>query len=443
MSRSEIEEVYLRSQFIGEFCLLSVPSSTEAGGQANRRHAVVVPNMTMMDQRRIANVGDLLRFEIEGQSVYLPADARVSSYEIWFEPLPRTSDGAIDRQEIERRVLAQRRRDESQPAEGVTAGVSPENGHEAEVLTVITSRAKGREFKVASNLEIDLGLDSIDRVALISELERRFDVTVPADSAHKILTVQQLVDAVRPRATATREVSDPEVPDFWTTTLRDLPPKSDPVLAPLLESRFLVPTMFFILLRVARWLIPRMRVSGLAELPRRGPYIISPNHQSYLDPLFVCSTLPYRLFRQLFFVGATEYFESPLTAWAARQLSLVPVDPDANLVSAMKAAAFGMSHGRVLVLFPEGERSIDGTVKRFKRGAPILSRCLNVPVVPVAIRGVFEVWPRNRRFEWQRLLPWSGHHIQLAFGSPMRFDGRDDADAARTLQNRVRDLWGR
>jgi long-chain acyl-CoA synthetase len=254
--------------------------------------------------------------------------------------------------------------------------------------------------------------------------------------------VSQLVDAVRPRTTATREVAGPEASeDFWTTMLSDLPPKSDPVLGPLLESHFVVPTMFFVLLRVARWFIPRLRVSGLVELPSRGPYIISPNHQSYLDPLFVCSTLPYRMFRQLFFVGATEYFESPLTAWAARQLSLVPVDPDANLVSAMRAAAFGLTHGRVLVLFPEGERSIDGTVKRFKKGAPILSRSLNVPIVPAAIRGVFELWPRNRSFQWRRLLPWSRHRIQVAFGSPMKFDGLDDADAALALQKRVSDLW--
>ena len=54
----------------------------------------------------------------------------------------------------------------------------------------------------------------------------------------------------------------------------------------------------------------------------------------------------------------------------------LPVDPDANLVPAMKAGAFGLAHGKILMLFPEGERSIDGTVKRFKKGAPILAQHL-------------------------------------------------------------------
>jgi long-chain acyl-CoA synthetase len=437
MNCAEIEEVYLRSTFIAECGL--VPS-LEPGG--HRWHAVVVPNMTLMRQRRIANVGDLLRFEIEGQSVYLPPDMHVTSYEIWFDSLPRTSAGAIDRQELERRVGERRRRSERLRERPVTTGFSPRNEAEAEAVAIVAARAKRGEVTPESNLEIDLGLDSIDRVELISELEKRFGTTLAAESAHDILTVGQLVEAVRPTAVSDHPGTVPDAPfSFWKTQLRDLPQRSDPVLASVLERRVVVPTLFFVLLRLARWLMPRMKVSGVNRLPVNGPYILTPNHQSYLDPLFVCSALPYRMFRQIFFVGATEYFETPLTAWAARQLNLVPVDPDANLISALRAAAFGLKHGKVLVLFPEGERSIDGTVKRFKKGAPILSRSLAAPIVPVAIRGVFEVWPRNRSFEWRRILPWSGHRIAVAFGEPTTFDDSSAADAAMALQKRVAELW--
>ena len=106
--------------------------------------------------------------------------------------------------------------------------------------------------------------------------------------------------------------------------------------------------------------------------------------------------LPWRIFRQVFFVGASEYFETPFMRWFARQANVVPVDPDASLVPAMQAGGFGLRHGRVLVLFPEGERSIDGTVRTFKKGAAILSTHLSAPIVPVALDGIFEVWARNR-----------------------------------------------
>ncbi|MBA3271231.1 MAG: 1-acyl-sn-glycerol-3-phosphate acyltransferase [Acidobacteria bacterium] len=188
--------------------------------------------------------------------------------------------------------------------------------------------------------------------------------------------------------------------------------------------------------------MPSITATGVHHLPSQGPYIISPNHQSYLDPLVLCAILPYEILTQLFFVGASEYFASPFTAWLAKQCNLVAVDPDANLVPALKAAAFGLTHDKILMVFPEGERSIDGTVKRFKKGAPILARQLGVPIVPVAIRGVFDVWPRNRGINWRVLLPWRGHRVQVAFGAPMRIDRcADDGDAAAALRNRVAMMW--
>ncbi|MGH9173986.1 MAG: lysophospholipid acyltransferase family protein, partial [Vicinamibacterales bacterium] len=131
-------------------------------------------------------------------------------------------------------------------------------------------------------------------------------------------------------------------------------------------------------------------------------------------------------------------------AWIARHGNCVPVDPDANLVPAMKAGAFGLAHGKVLMLFPEGERSIDGTVKRFKKGAPILSRHLGVPIVPVAIRGAYEIWPRNRSINWNVMFPWSRHRIRIAFGPALRFnESATYAESAAALQAAVKALWER
>ena len=126
----------------------------------------------------------------------------------------------------------------------------------------------------------------------------------------------------------------------------------------------------------------------------------------------------------------------------ARSLRLIPVDPDANLVPAMQAGAFGLAHGKILVLFPEGERSMDGTVRRFKKGAPILAQHLGVPIVPVAIKGAFDIWPRNRGLSWSRIMPWSGHRVTITIGEPMRFDeSADYTESTRQLHDRVDALW--
>ena len=96
----------------------------------------------------------------------------------------------------------------------------------------------------------------------------------------------------------------------------------------------------------------------------------------------------------------------------ARSLRVVVVDPDANLVPAMRAGAFGLRQGRPLILYPEGERSIDGMPRIFKKGAAILSIHMQVPIVPVAIDGFYEAWPRNKSF--QGFTP-----LKMAFGGPI------------------------
>ena len=184
----------------------------------------------------------------------------------------------------------------------------------------------------------------------------------------------------------------------------------------------------------------RFRVTGREHLPERGPFIVCPNHQAYVDGFFLAAGLPFRAFREIFFVGAAEYFQTPFMAWLARAINIVPVDPDANLVNAMRAGAAGLRLGKVLILFPEGERSIDGEIKRFRKGAAILSAHTGAPIVPVALDGLFEIWPRGRSFQWKMLLPWRAPRVRLAFGPPLLPD-TDYARATDALESKVGELF--
>jgi len=322
-------------------------------------------------------------------------------------------------------------------------------------VPLIEARAKGGRVWPDANLELDLGLDSLERVELLAELERRFATKVPQHTAAEILTVRQLVDALRridrlaggidkPNGSSPQDHSahSQSPANLWAAILSDLPAASDPRFGWLLRRRPFATPILFLLLRVVHLLFFGARVVGLDRLPPSGPYIITPNHQSYVDPFVLCGVLPYRVFKELFVVGAPEYFETPFTRWVARTSKLIPVDPDSHLVPALRASAFGLSHKKILMMFPEGERSIDGTVKKFKKGAPILARHLHVPVVPVALKGIHELWPRNRGINWSLVAPWSGHRVTIEFGEPMLLDtGVGYHDAALALRERVNAMW--
>lgn len=440
----EIEAHYRQSPYIKEICVLGL---AETGRPSSERlYAVAVPDMDLLRERKIVNAGDMLRFEIEGLAVGLPAHKRVLGYEIWFEPLPRTTTQKIKRHEVERRV----RERQAAAASGPKAALSTADAewlkqpHAAPVVAVIAARAKGgSRLSPDANLELDLGLDSMERVELLTELEHAFSITVPKDVAQTIFTVRQLVDAIA-ASEATPVALDRAPAQSWPVILKDLPSVNDPLLSGLLERRPFAAPLLFVLGRLVRPLVARVDIRGVEHLPAGGAYIISPNHQSYLDAFLLCSLLPFRVFARLFFVGAVEYFETDFTKWFARLANLVPVDPDSNLIPAMKAGAFGLAHGRILVLFPEGERSMDGTVKKFKKGAPILAQHMRVPIVPVAITGAYEIWPRNRRIDWSRVWPWSGHRVTITIGEPMTFaDGADYTDSTNRLRERVDELWRR
>jgi len=440
----EIEAHYRQTPYVKEICVMGL---AEPGRPSTERlFAVVVPNMDLMRERKIVNAGDILRFEIEGLAVGLPAHKRVLGYDIWFEPLPRTTTQKIKRHEVVRRVA-----EKQAAASNLAAPLSPQHqswldeAHVSIAAGVIQARLRqGIRVRPDANLELDLGLDSMERVELLTELEQRFSVKVPRAAAFEIFTVQQLVEAVRPGSGDDKPSGLSVADESWAVLLRDLPTVADPVLGGLLERRPFATPLLFVLSKLVRLALGRVRVTGLDKLPKAGAFIITPNHQSYLDPLFVSSLLPYRVWRELFYVGAVEYFETPFTRWVARTVNLVPVDADSNLVPAMQAGAFGLTHGRVLVLFPEGERSMDGTVKKFKKGAPILAQHLHVPIVPVAIKGIHELWPRNRPFNWQLMLPWSGHRITIEFGEQMTCaEGENYADSTTRLREQVSEMWTR
>ena len=403
---------------------------------AERLHAVVVPDMDVMRERKVLNAKEILRYEIESLSIGLPSHKRVLSYDVWNDDLPRTTTRKLKRFEIEKRVLsgsapavAGASMDESVDAaaeSAVPAALTEEeqawlaDAHVAKALEVITDAARNKQnIRPGANIELERGVDSMERVELLTHLEQMCGVEVPDEVSHKIYTVRELVEAVRPAggATVAGERGDP-----WARLLAaDAIETDDPHLRELTRPKPVSGFIGFLLMKkvyLLAKLFLRFRVRGLENLPAEGPYLLCPNHQSYLDAFLLVAALPHRVMRNIFFVGASEYFATPLAAWFARKVNLVPVDPDTNLVRAMQAGAYGLRLGKMLILFPEGERSIDGHIKKFKKGAPILSTHLKAPIVPIALEGIYDVMPRGRGFRWRSLIPGMSR-TWMSVGSPI------------------------
>ena len=417
----EIEAHYLKSPYIKEMAVMGLEG--KPGEERDRLHAVIVPNFEELKRRKIVNAKEVIRFDIEGLSSQIASTKRIGSYEIWQEDLPRTTTRKIKRFEVQKRVKANQAKklsdDAELPAEKPltpeeTAWLDKPDVQRGLKIVRETSHSAPPNLRPTNNLELDLGLDSMQRVELLSRLEEELGGNLEESRLTDIYTVRDLIDAVLESAAsgAGKPATRAQFAG-WKAILAEDP--DDPEVLDLVRPHQIRTTVWYLisrLLQVVSLDLFDLKVSGLEKLPKSGPYLISSNHQSYIDPVVMVSVLPAEVCRRVFAVGTSEIFGEGFMRWLARQVKVVVVDPDANLVPAMRAGAYGLRKGMALILYPEGERSIDGTPKVFKKGAAILSIHMQVPIVPVAIEGFHDVWPRNKAFQGFKPL-------KIEFGDPI------------------------
>jgi 1-acyl-sn-glycerol-3-phosphate acyltransferase len=175
----------------------------------------------------------------------------------------------------------------------------------------------------------------------------------------------------------------------------------------------------------------RPEVTGLANVPRTGPVIIAGNHVSFADEIFT----PLAARRQVFYFAKAEYFNSPGVRGSAmgaffRGLGQVPVERG-DTRSAAASIDIGVDvlrDGQALGIYPEGTRSPDGRLHKFRTGVARVAIRSAAPVVPVGLVGTRDVQPPGSK-RWYRV------PVEVHFGPPMDFSDREaDERSARKLR---------
>jgi|ERR1700722_12622391 long-chain acyl-CoA synthetase len=447
----EIEAHYLQAPYVKEICVMAL-ESRPGDPTSERLHAVIVPNFELLREKKIVNSKEAIRFEIEALSHKIASTKRLGSYDIWQEDLPRTTTRKLKRFQIEKKVRELKAKGTGDAEIGTEKPLTDEEKTWLErddvkkALAVVkeSSRNQLSVIRPDHNLELDLGLDSMQRVELLTSLEQAMGGDVPEAQLAEIYSVHDLVDAVlasagrgEGQAAGEGKTGAPA----WSTILGEA--VTDPEVLALGRHNSLSETSFYVLGRMV-YVFARtgyhLQIRGMENLPAKGPYLLCSNHQSYIDPIILASALPWHLFRDTFALGTSEVFGRGFMRRLARWLRVVVLDPDANLIPAMRAGYFGLTHGRILILYPEGERTNDGNPRVFRKGAAILSIHSQAPIVPVAIEGFYEAWPRHEKYP--KLA-----HLQLVFGKPILPPPASEANEATydqltaDLKARVVAMW--
>jgi 1-acyl-sn-glycerol-3-phosphate acyltransferase len=181
----------------------------------------------------------------------------------------------------------------------------------------------------------------------------------------------------------------------------------------------------------------RVTVIGLERLDSRRSYVLAANHQSIYDIPILFASLPL----QLRIVAKASLGSFPFLGWHLQRTGHLLVDrkkPGADIVDKMKRL---VSESHSLIVFPEGTRSVDGTVGRFKKGSFLVAIDAGLPIVPVSVsgsrhvmtKGQLMVRPGDVRVTIHEPLPTADVRRQdvIEFGNRVRAIVRSGVDEPR------------
>lgn len=174
-----------------------------------------------------------------------------------------------------------------------------------------------------------------------------------------------------------------------------------------------------------------MRVTGREQLPATGRGLVCSNHQSYLDPVIVGLACD----RRLNYLARETLFRSPGFRHLIQWYDAIPIRREGLGIGGLKETLRRLKHGELVLIFPEGTRTTDGNLQPLQPGFCAVARRAKAPLIPIGIRGAYEVWPRHRLLPRRRT-------IRVRWGEPIFPDQiatLSDEALIEQLSRRIRD----
>ncbi len=254
---------------------------------------------------------------------------------------------------------------------------------EYQLLKTYIESEKKIQLKPTDHIETDLGFDSLDMVSLEGFISNTFGTEIKAVSFPSFKNIEALADYIAERKTRIEVESED-----WHTFLN-----SDASSLELPKASLLLPTSQWAS-KIFFKLYHRMEVKGAENLPLDRPCIIAPNHQSFLDGPLVAAALPTKVLYKSYFYAKEDHVKGTLSKAYASHTNIILMERS-NLRNSILKLSQVLRNGKNLIIFPEGSRTKNGKVGKFKKSFAILSEELQIPIIPVRISGAYESLSRN------------------------------------------------
>lgn len=386
-----------------------------------RLAAVIVPEISEIKKLdEDADLREVIRRSIEERSRKLPSFQRLSDFVITRNPIQRTELGKIRRHllpgqfEYAKKAIEQRERRQAGP-------ISVDEMSEADLDLItdpdaakvwhwLAERFPEERLAPDTSPQLDLGVDSLEWLNISMEIRQRVGVELNEEALGRIDTVRDLLQEVV-RQTEEGEVLPRAEPLEKPGDI--LSKEQKKWLRPLGPIMIMLGGLFYGMVWIIMRGYFRLEVKNFENLPEEGPFIITPNHVSYLDAFALGAAIGFRRLRDMYWAGwIGAAFSNPVTRFASRLGQAVPIDPNRRIISSLAFGAEVLRRGKNLIWFPEGRRSPSAKLLPFKSGVGYLLHYFSISAVPVFISGSEHAMPIGRAFP-------RPHRITVTFGSPV------------------------
>ena len=377
--------------------------------------AIIVPQEEWLGTMTDADAEARLKREVlEPYNLTVANYKKLMNVSIYRGELPRTKLEKLQRYKL--KELLEKTPAPAQKVEEAPTSVENVSGTLA-TLKAYIEKEKKTEVTAEAHIETDLGFDSLDRVSLQDFIEERFSVSINADDMASYKNIGEIADAIDAKKKAPAHITQPA----------DAPLK-------LPTSAFTHPLISKSFTGFCR-LHNSLKVKGKENIPVNGPVIVAPNHQSFLDGPLTMAGMNWGDISNYYFYATEEHVQGSLRRWFAARHNIILMERR-NLKNSIQKMAEVLRMGKNLVIFPEGRRTNTGALGDFKKTFAILSQDLNVPILPVCIRGAYDALPR------ERTMP-STAHIEIEYLPVVQPSEAATPEAlAELVRQRINDVLG-
>ena len=250
--------------------------------------------------------------------------------------------------------------------------------------------------KPTDHIETDLAFDSLDRVSLQGFIEQTFGMTINADTMADFKDIRSLAEKVAKGQTR-REVEKIDWHKILTNGNDNNDENDDENENLKLPTASFTHTLYEGMFKAFFKTYNRMTIKGVENIPANGPFILAPNHQSYLDAPIAMAGVPKNQINDIYFYATEEHVQGKFLRFMANRHNIILME-NRNLKNSILKLSKVLRQGKSIMIFPEGTRTFSGEMGDFKKTFAILAKELNVPIVPVRITGAYRMLKRGTRF---------------------------------------------